>query len=215
MKKILFILFMIQTVSCSAQKLQLPLKKTVSVSKPEQGVERRNHILINETTPSALKEIKWFIDKQDSIDDFYGSTSNQFIVYVISVYKNDSNQKGYCFTLGYIMNSYEYNTVQKDFYFNIGEEIILVGLSEEVNKEDLLHFDLQELDKTSRIKIAQKLYPQAIGGFTYQASGMIYCKDGEKIESTYYENADQIPFNKSIHTTFPEGNIELLKEGKK
>jgi hypothetical protein len=210
MKKILFIFFTTHVLSCSAQELQLPVEKTVSVTRPEIGVERRNHILINDTIPSALKEIKWFIGK------FKSETNNfidQFVVYVISVNKNDSNQKGFCFTLGYIMNSYEYNTVQKDYYFNLDKEIVLVGLSKEVNKEDLQEFDLQELDKISRIKIAQKLYPQVIGGYTYQPSGMIYCKDGEEIESTYYENADEIPYIKSIHTSFPEGTIELIKEG--
>lgn len=156
------------------------------------------------------KEIKWYIDTINKRGNEY---TNQFVVYVLHAYKADKGQNGTCFTLGYIMNSYDYRYILPRYFFTLDNEYILVRLSDGLNADCLTGINLQELNKNNQVKIVQKLYPSALGDFTYHPPGITFCWDGENSNRTFYENADEIPMEKSIWGDFPQGGqMDLIRE---
>jgi hypothetical protein len=163
----------------------------------------------------SIEEVKSFIKKVNDDHKQYNSTHNEFIEYVLYVYKSD-DQKGICYTLGYIMNSDDYRYILPKYFFKVDNEIVLVRLSKNIAIDSLKGIKLEKLDRYNQIKIVQKLYPSSLGGFTYQPPGMTFCISEGNVERKYYQNADEIPLEKSIYATFPTGGkIEQLREPQK
>lgn len=164
---------------------------------------------------TIVKEVQWFIEKVNTHHDLHESTNNQYIVYILYTYKDEKTRAGLCFTLGYIMNSNDSRNILPTHYFQIGDEYILVRFGKGIDASYLKCVDLIKFNtyNDDAVKIIQKLYPSAIGGFTYHPPGMTFCRDGEKSNRTYYENADEIPMEKSIWADFPQGGqMDLIRE---
>ncbi len=164
-----------------------------------------------------VKEIKWFMDTVNAYYHSYESRNNQYVVYVLYAYKGDKGQEGTCLTLGYVINSNDSRYILPTYYFKIDNEYVLVRLGKGIKPSSFKGIDLVKFNiyNDDAIKIIQKLYPSALGGFTYHPPGMTFCWNGEDSNRTYYENADEIPMNKSIWGDFPQGGqIDLIRERK-
>ena len=153
-----------------------------------------------------LKEMKWFIDTVNNYHISNKSANNQYIVYALYVYKNTNLDSGICITMGYILNSNDSRYILPTHYIKLGDEYILVRLDNKIVSSDLEGIELIKFNtyQDDAVKIIQKLYPSAIGGFTYYTPGVIFCWDKNKMERKYYENADEIPMDKSIWAIIPK-----------
>ena len=165
-----------------------------------------------DTSMNLIGEVSSYINLEKSKGK---ERHNQCRVYILDVYKEDSLQRGYATSLGYIMNSSEYKYVKTKYYFKIGEDVVLVQLDKYTNEEYLKGVDLQKVTIVNEYKLVQKLFPNDLVTISYQASGLItnFNERGVKINSTFYERDDQMPFKRSKYRKFPQGGkIELIEE---
>jgi len=136
-------------------------------------------------------EVVWFID---TVKAEGNSFSNQFNVYVLYIYRNDSSQKGYCCGMSYIDNSYSYSRIKKpNFYFEIGEDVVLVNIDRSVEIIEIMELNLKKINRYKKISIVQKLFPEALGGSTGTYPGMECCFDKNGSIRFYKNNINFIP----------------------
>jgi hypothetical protein len=145
-------------------------------------------------------ELENFIDNTKM--EFKGSA--RFLVFVVHLYEGSKriNSKDLCFTLGYILNSFEVPTVAPEFILYHKEEIILVRGNEKRHRTLFRDLGIKKIAQDDIIKLKNKL---SEGSFTYIGKGLTYCNVKGKVNKTFYNNADEIPLEKSIYGNFPEG----------
>jgi len=153
-----------------------------------------------------MQEVRQFIEaiKESSIK------RGKFNVYVMYFHQNkESNAK--CVTLGYIINSYDYQYVIPKYYFKVDTEFVYVRWSDDFTLEDIRKYvDAKEINTDIDIESIQKLFPGDYGGITGASPGQIICWDNGSYDKTFYENSDEIPFEYSIYENFPEGAVVSL-----
>ena len=123
---------------------------------------------------------------------------SKYMVFVIHGYESDSSKNSFCFSIRYILNDYDYEGIDPTYYFELNNKIVLVMTSNTFNISNFNVFKPQKINNELKEKAINTLSPISRGSATYEPSGLIYCKVGDRIESTYYKNADDIPFEKSI-----------------
>lgn len=167
-----------------------------------------------DTSVNLIAEIINYIQLDKKRDSEH---HNQFKIYVLDISKEDSLQSGYSITIGYIMNSSKYKYVKTKYFFELNKDIILVNLIQGITCECLNQVNLQKINVQNEYKLVQKLYPNDYGIISGENSGLIanFNKNCIKISSTYYDNMNSMPFERSIYSKFPQinGKIELIKEG--
>jgi hypothetical protein len=132
-----------------------------------------------------------------------------YLVYVAYLYKNSNSN--YCFTLGYILNSADYNYVTPNYIYSFKGEMVLVRTNESEYSNLIKELGFKKIDKEEENKIIHKLYPSESGGFTYRSEGLVYCNSKGSAKKTFFENSDAIPLKESIYSHFPSGGtIELI-----
>ena len=160
--------------------------------------EKGDTLLVTET----LK----FIDR---INKEYINNS-RFAVFVIRGIESDSSSN-FCLTLSYIMNSYEYEFVEPQYFFKLNDNFVLISVS---NSFDINLFDGFSPMKITSIEmeiIINTLFPKEIGGITYTAQALQYCQVKDRVNKTFFEDSEKLPRWKSIYRKMPGGTIEKIK----
>jgi hypothetical protein len=141
------------------------------------------------------KEVDEYIKK---VEVYENEFTKQFVVYILyESYDEQLNKR--CYSIGQIMNSFEFKHYYSGKYFKSGNDFVIV-VSDLPLGDNLENITLNDLDKYSKIKIAQKLYPEVIGAFSYTSFGYLYCigSDGA-VEKTFFNQAESIPLKHSFY----------------
>lgn len=126
--------------------------------------------------------------------------SNQFKVYVLYVYKNDSLDKGFNATISYIMNSYDYKDIQPKYFVETDNDIIIIKTDDLFKINNLKELNVQKITRYNEPKLVQKLFPGELGGVSYQPPSLsMRIVNGVVVNSISYENSDEMPISKSIY----------------
>lgn len=142
-----------------------------------------------------INDIDWFIDTVKAHS--YGS--DQFIVYVLYIYKNDSIENDYCCVMSYIVNSNSFNKIVRPYYYiEKGNDVIVVALGDGLKKEHLTGLNLIYLNLEKKIKIAQKLFPASVAETVGTYYGMKCCYGVDKHYRKFYDDRDYMPLGVSI-----------------
>lgn len=146
-------------------------------------------------TDQIINDIDWFIDTVKAHS--YGG--DQFIVYVLYIYKNDSVENDYCCVMSYIVNSNSYNkTVRPYYYIEKGNDVIVVALGDGLKKEHLSGLNLIDLKLEKKIKIAQKLFPASVGESVGTFYKMKCCYSADKHYRKFYNDRNYTPSGASL-----------------
>lgn len=166
-------------------------------------------LLFSQDTSSFIadefnKELISFINvtKPDS-----SKNSFKYFVYVASFYSDTISKNSNCFTLGYILNSGEVSFISPDYVYYFNNEIVIVRIDYLIYKELIKELGFRKIDTEEGNKIIHKLFSSEDGGFTYRSKGLTYCKTNGDIEKNFYNNSDEIPFDRSIYKSFPTGGV--------
>jgi len=143
-----------------------------------------------------MSEMSWFIKEIKAQGNDY---TNRFVVYILYESSDISDETKRCYTMGYIMNSFEINNYKTKTYFKLDGEFILFLSDFNTERDKVQNIPLEKLDTDTRIKLAQKLYPEVIGAYTYNAPGVVYCLDTDGFKKEYYDFESEIPRNFSIY----------------
>jgi len=135
------------------------------------------------------KEIEWFIDKVKPESVGQG----KYNVYVAKMYQDENR---YCVTIGFIQDSLFISYVSEfRYYMKINEELVLLDYSNEFkSKYEFESKDIQPL--IDRQIVGRKIYNEGVIIGTTQ--GYVCCYEDGNIKKMYYENSDQIPYDKAI-----------------
>ncbi len=136
---------------------------------------------------------------------------------VLDVYREDSLQKGFSISMGYILNSSEFKYVRSKYYFTLGDDIILVHFDKNTTEKDIEPISLLRIKMINEYKLAQKLFPSEVVIVSGQHSGLIayFNEKGISVESTYYDNDMLMPFERSVFSKFDlKGKIEKIEYDK-
>lgn len=136
---------------------------------------------------------------------------NENAIFVVKVFNYDTTKNECCFTLGYILNSSEYNDISPSHFSICDSNYVIYNFIEE---NYIFDTDINDINDIDRKNIEKILFPISEGGITYTAQNLYYSKIGKTIVKTFYENEDEVPFEKSIYY-IPVMNyeIEQIKEG--
>ena len=161
----LSVIFIIVGFTCNAQEIKLP---------DEIG--------------SVQDRVVDFIRKTKKKDSDY---MNQFKLYEMNIMRDSTkDSQGFCLEIRYILNSYQYNVTPSDYFLLLDDSYVLVHANNEVKPDQLrMWFDLQTIGNDLGVRLAQKLFPQVIGGITYASPKMVCCwsTGGDKIDTFYSE----------------------------
>ena len=168
-----------------------------------------------------LNELNLFVHYYDSVSAIYSGDGRKYIVFVANIYYSDTINKNFCFTLGYILNSNEYNNIKAQYYMDFGSDLVLIKFGNGFKREDLKELDLKVIrTKTEfasvekQVEIIRRLFPSELDGFTYTSYGLTYWNDGKQNKKIFYDNSDEIPRQISIWGQVPSGYVvKLLREG--
>lgn len=155
-------------------------------------------------TSDFNQELKSFISrtKPDT-----SKNSFNYFVYVASFFSDTTSKNSNCFTLGYILNSGEVSFISPDYVYYFNNEVVIIRIHNALNKQLIEELGFKKFDTQEEDKIIHKLYPSEDGGFTYRDKGLTYCNINGAIKREFYNNADEIPFDRSIYKSFPTGGI--------
>ena len=144
------------------------------------------------------KEIEWFIDKVKPESVGQG----KYNVYVAKIYEEENR---YCVTMGFIQDSLSISYVSRfKYYMQISDDLVLLDYSDDFkNKYKIESKDIQPLiDKQI---VGRKIYNEGVIIGTTQ--GYVCCYEDGNIKKMYYENSDQIPYDKAIFKYTPDGKL--------
>lgn len=183
------------------------------VSQESSKVKMGSNIQVNFS--EIKNEIEWFIKKvkPESIGQ------GEFNVYVAKISETKNN---YCVTMGYIQDSLFISYVKGFKYFlMIGEELVLLDYSNEFkSKCEFGNEKIQVL--TDRTIVSKKIYND--GSIIGTTQGYVCCYEVGNVKKRYYENSDEIPYDKAIFQYYPNGKLieldsnslkEILRKRKK
>jgi len=158
------------------------------------------------------KELSILIDstKANSIND------GLFAVYIIRLSYPGKRGDGICATLGYIMNSYEFNRIKAEYYFYYENQVVMVRGVDSESIKYFDGFDLKEVNSydDSTISIVQRLYPRDLGMISYKPKGTVICikERCRDIIITKYPDAFEVPKSVSIYDLYPSLGNAIIEE---
>lgn len=147
------------------------------------------------------KEITWFIDKvkPESIEQ------GKYNVYTVKMFED---QNRYCVTMGFIQDSLFISYVSGfKYYMSLNDNLILLEYSDGFKRK--YEFDSRGirplLDKQM---ISRKIFNE--GAIIGTTPGYVCCYENGNILKMYYENSDEIPYDKAIFKYTPSGELIQL-----
>lgn len=149
---------------------------------------------------NVRSEIEWFIEKIKP-ESFEQGRHN---VYAVKIYEVDEGQ--YCTTIGYIDSSIFVEYVEGfKYYFRFQDDLILIDYSDDFRmKYKFLNTDNIQLLSNKQIiwdKIDKEF--ETMG----TSAGYVCCYEGGNIRKMYYENSDEIPYDKAIFKYIPKSPV--------
>lgn len=145
-----------------------------------QHNDKNSHILVE-------KELQSFIDTVKPMSLYDG----KYNVYVMNVVQGDSSSL--YFSFGYIMNAYNLNYIQADFFAKIGSEIVLFQIKDSLNFQLLTHFNALKIEGDNVDVIKAKLNHEE-GVFLNGVGQGEVCRIRNGIVKTkFYESASSMP----------------------
>lgn len=150
------------------------------------------------------KEIEWFIDKVKPESVGQG----KYNVYVTKIYE-DGNRC--CITIGVIQDSLSMSYLKGfKYYMQINEDLVLLDYSDELRRK--YEFESNDIHPLIDKRIVRrKIYNGGVVIGTTQ--GYVCCYQDGNIKKTYYENADQVPYNQAIFEYTPNGELIEMDSG--
>ena len=141
-------------------------------------------------------ELSGFID---TLMHDHSKYTFSYLVFVAKFYSDS----GSCFTLDYILNSWDYSYVNPTYVYSYQNNLIVIKFDKESNYVKLINrLGFKKIDEKSKDVIIKKLFPAEDGGFTYRSRALTYCNNHGKITKLFYNNADMIPPDRSIYDNF-------------
>ena len=150
-------------------------------------------------------EVKWFIDKVKG--EVFNQGKNT--VYAVKLYEGDSENQ-FCITMVYIEGSLLIShIIDFKYYTYIEGDLVLLDYNN-VFKEK---YELQNVTNIQQLtdkqivinKIDQDL--EAIGAFP----GYICCFEEGNIKKVFYENSEEIPYDKAVFKFSPPAQGTLIE----
>ena len=142
-------------------------------------------------------EVKWFIEKakEESFDQ------GRYNVYAVKIYQGDYSDQ-YCVTIGYFEDSLLISHTEGfKYYMHIEEDLILLDYSNDFkNKYEFQNASEIQL-LTDRQIITSKINKEEVSIGTF--AGYVCCYEEGIIQKIYYEDSDEIPYDKSIFKFSP------------
>ena len=174
LRKILFILFL--------------LYNTITYSQIEY-----NYNVINKKQQDSIlmNEINNFIKK------VYNS---KYMIFVIHGYKSDTIKNSFLFSMSYILNDYDYERVNPEYYFELDNKIILVYISNNFNISNFNVFNPQMINESFKKKVINTLSSSERASATYEPPALLYCQKERKVKCTFYKHVEEIPLEISPYS---------------
>lgn len=149
---------------------------------------------IHQNSKNLKHEISNFIDSLRSND----IPINKYAVFVLVGAIDNYLSKSNCFSVGYILNEFDYKYVEPNYFFKIGDKYVISRLN--CSPDSLLYtgIDFKAIDTQSKAEILNTLYPTRKGGFTYEPQSIIFCIKGRNISWEYYDLSDFMPLKFQI-----------------
>ena len=125
----------------------------------------------------------------------YGNSFKVYVLKVFSLARTRSDTE-YCGVISYVMNSFDFAYLKTEYYTVVDSHYVVVELDSTVKVNHVAQWlPIQPIEGEMDVRIAQQLFPEVIGGFTYNPSGMLLCwtKNGAAGWDAYYDMADDIP----------------------
>jgi hypothetical protein len=157
----------------------------------------------------------------DSVRKQSHDQNMEYEIFVARFYHLDKDKNDFSFTLGYIVNSNEFNLMDANYFLEIGKEVLIVRLSDSVFIKELSKIGVKKFDPfdhTEEIKIVQRLFPKDLGLISYDPFGLTFYSRGCNVKKTYHQSSSDISREVSIYDLYPTGEIEkvdLLKKNEK
>lgn len=142
-------------------------------------------------------EIEWFIDKV-KVDSY---ETGKYNVYLVKI--SGENSSDYCASMEYIQDSLMVSEIGEfKYYIELKGQLVLMQLPAHMSiKNDLNGSVIKPLIDANLI--AKKIYPGT--AFLSAPSGYVCCFNKENIVKIYYDNADDMPYEKKIFKYIPQG----------
>jgi hypothetical protein len=142
-------------------------------------------------------EIEWFVDKT-KIDSYEAGKYNVYLVKI-----SGENRLDYCASMEYIKDSLLVSEIEEfKHYIELKGQLVLIQLPSHLSiKNDLNGNAIKPLVDTNLI--AKKIYPGTV--FLSTPSGYVCCFNNRNIVKIYYDNADEMPYEKRIFKYIPQG----------
>jgi len=153
---------------------------TVNVTKGQNKYDRKSYHL--------QEEILYYVSKLNN------DSSNEHRVFVIYVYKNDTSNNSFCFTLSYIYNVFKYKNLSPKYLFKINDELFCIINEDSCDIEIFKSYNPIKIEKEQDDLIIKKLDT----GITYRPVAMQYCWEYDFYELKIYQNGDWVPENECI-----------------
>lgn len=142
-------------------------------------------------------EIEWFIEKVKPESYMQGKHN----VYIVKMYEEDNDEE-YCFTMGYIDNPLLFKYIKEfKYYTHLKEDLIILDYTNGFKQRYLLkNADSIKLITDNQI-IKDKIDMEMIAIGTWP--GYVCCYEKGNIKKMFYENSDEIPYERSIFNIPP------------
>lgn len=123
-------------------------------------------------------------------------------MYVAKIYEDEN---GYCITIGIIHDALSmlYANGFK-YYMQISEDLVLLDYSDEFKRK----YELESKDIRPLIDkqiVRRKIYNEGV--IIGTTPGYVCCYEAGNIIRVYYENSDQIPYEKAIFKYTSDGDL--------
>jgi len=164
-------------------------------------------------TDNALIFKKEVLSIIDSVRKNSYDNDREFEIFVARFYHLDKDRKDFSFTLGYIVNSNEFNLMKANYYVAIGKETLIIRLADtsflkELRKIGVKKFDA--FDHTREVQIVQKMFPKDLGLISYEPFGVTCYSRMCKFKKTFFQSSEDIPREISIYDEYPTEKIEKV-----
>jgi hypothetical protein len=142
-------------------------------------------------------EIEWFIDKV-KVESYEAGKYNVYLVKILV-----ENSSDYCVSMEYIQDSLMVSEIGAfKHYVELKGQLVLMQLPANISMKNDLNGNLIKPLIDANL-IARKIYPGT--AFLSTPSGYVCCFNDRNIVKIYYDNADDMPYEKRIFKYIPKG----------
>jgi len=158
--------------------------------------EIQGQTMDDRTSYYLKEEILSFLDRVGN------ETVNKHRIFVIYVFKIDTSENSFCFSMSYFYNTYEYNNFSPKYFFTLNDDIFTI-INEEQNEIQIFrYFKPQVIEKTHEDLIMKKLH----NNLMYRPIAMQYCWEYNFYELKIFQNGNWVPEEESIYYKYINKN---------